>query len=129
MAKIKPEDLGAAITKELTLYHDDVTKRVNSLSEEAAKSLVDKTKATAPKSKKGGSYRRHIASKLLSENRFGNKTFVWYVKPPDHRLTHLLVHGHQTSKGGRTRKFTFLHEAWDQVRAEYENNVTEELRK
>ena len=125
MAKtIKPADLGAAIEKELTFYHEDVIKRVNSLSEDAAKDLVKKTKATAPVA--SGSFKRHISSKLLSQNRLGNKVFVWYVRPPDHRLTHLIVHGHA---GNNHRGNPFLHKAWDQVRTEYENNVAEELRK
>ena len=63
MAAIKPEALGKAIAEQLELYHEDVTRRVNALSEKAAKDLVKKTKATAPK--RTGSFRKNIASKLL----------------------------------------------------------------
>jgi hypothetical protein len=123
MAKtIKPEDLGAAIAQELTTYHQDVIKRVNQCSDEAVKALVKKTKATAPK--KSGAFRRSIAGKLLSEGNRGNK-YVWYVKAPHYRLTHLLVHGHEKVGGGRVKGDPFLKDALDEVLPAYEKAVTE----
>lgn len=127
MAKktIKPGDLGAAIAKELTLYSDTVVGLVNARSEEAVKALVKKTKATAPK--RTGDYRKHIAGKLLKQSRGGN-TYVWYVKPPDHRLTHLLVHPHETPNGGRTTPDPFLQNALDDVIPEYEKSIEEAIK-
>lgn len=127
MAKrtIKPGDLGAAIAKELTLYSDTVIGAVNARSEEAVTALVKKTKATAPK--RTGSYRKNIASKLLKQSRGGN-TYVWYVKPPDHRLTHLLVHPHETPNGGRTTPDPFLQNALDEVIPEYEKSIEEAIK-
>jgi hypothetical protein len=127
MAKsIKPEDLGAVIERELTLYHENVIERLNSLSEAAVKTLVKKTKATAPKGERG-SFRKSIASKLTKKGKRGN-TYAWYVKAPDHRLTHLLVHGHATKDGGRTKANPFLKHAVDEVLPEYEKNVEEALK-
>jgi hypothetical protein len=126
MAKtVKPEDLGAAIAQELEIYHADVIKRVNQCSEDAVKTLVKKTKATAPK--KSGAFRKSIAGKLLQEGSRGNK-YVWYVKAPHYRLTHLLVHGHAKQNGGRVPGDPFLADALNEVLPEYENAVTEAVK-
>jgi hypothetical protein len=127
MAKsIKPEDLGAAIEQELTLYHQNVIERVNVLSKEAVSKLVKLTRATAPKGERG-SFRKSISSKQIGKGQRGN-VYVWYVKAPDHRLTHLLVHGHATRNGGRTKSNPFLKNAVDEVLPEYEKNVEEALK-
>ena len=108
------------------MYHESVTERINSLSEKAVKALVKKTKATAPVGARG-SYKKRISSKLLKSGRNGN-TYVWYVKAPDHRLTHLLVKGHATKNGGRTKADPFLSNALGQVLPEYEIGVEEAVR-
>lgn len=126
MAKtIKPEDLGEIIGEELSVYHEDVTRRINDLSAEAVKSLVQKTKATAPK--RTGSFRKNISSKVLEKSPRGDK-YVWYVKAPDHRLTHLLVHGHAKKNGGRVKGDPFLRNALDDVLPAYEEAVEEAVK-
>lgn len=127
MAKsIKPGGLAAAIEQELTIYHAGVVERVNKASDEAIKELVKRTKSTAPVGIRG-SFKRNIAGKLLERNANGS-THVWYVKPPDHRLTHLLVHGHATKDGGRTKADPFLQNALAVVLPEYEKAVEEALK-
>lgn len=126
MAKtIKPADLGKVIEEELSVYHEDVTRRINDLSAEAVKSLVQKTKATAPK--RTGSFRKNISSKVLEKSPRGDK-YVWYVKAPDHRLTHLLVHGHAKKNGGRVKGDPFLQNALDDVLPAYEEAVEEAVK-
>lgn len=122
---IKPDQLGAALQEQLGVYHADVTRRVNACSEDAAKALVKKTKASAPKA--SGSYKKNIASKVLEKSPNGDK-YVWYVKPPDHRITHLLVHGHRTRNGGRTEANPFLKNSVDEVLPEYEKAVEEAVK-
>ena len=56
------------------------------------------------------------------------KRYIWYVKAPDHRLTHLLVHGHATRNGGRTKANPFLKNALDDVLPEYERAVEEAVK-
>lgn len=122
MAKtIELADLGQAIEQELTTYHRDVLTRVNSASEAAIKALVKKTKATAPR--QTGRFRKNIASKAIKGTQ-GDR-HLWYVKAPDHRLTHLLVHGHAKQNGGRVKGDPFLKNALDEVLPEYEKAVEE----
>ena len=127
MAKrVNIEDLSAALEEELTVYHEDVTAQIDKLSADAAKALVRETRATAPVGARG-SFKRHIASKQLKKSRNGS-TYAWYVRPPDHRLTHLLVHGHATRDGGRTKADPFLENALGRVLPTYEKQVQEVLR-
>ena len=121
---VKLEDLGAAISKELTIYHESVVEAIDAAGDKAVKELVKRTKATAPKY--SGAFRKSIAGKQLKKTSRGS-TYVWYVKAPHHRLTHLLVHGHATKDGGRTKADPFLSKALDQVLPEYEKDVMEAL--
>lgn len=120
---IKPADLGAAISQELTLYGREVTERVNTCGKDAIKKLVKLTKAKAPVGDRG-SFKKNIASKEIDAGH-GMKKFVWHVKAPDYRLTHLLVRGHATKDGGRTKPDPFLADALDQVLPEYEKSIEE----
>jgi len=123
MAKtIKPADLGAAIQKELTTYTEGVAERVNAVGKSAAEKLKKLTKASAPVA--SGSFRKNIAVKEVDSGH-GTKKYIWHVKAPDHRLTHLLVHGHATKNGGRTKSDPFLKNALETVLPEYEQAVKE----
>lgn len=124
---IKPDQLGEAIAQELTIYHESVNEAVNTATEKAAKDLVKKTKGTAPVGHRGD-FKRSIAAKLLEKTR-GLVTWVWYVKAPNHRLTHLLVRGHATVDGGRTKADPFLHNALDEVLPDYEKAIEEAVKK
>lgn len=119
--KVKAEDLGNAIAEELTVYHADVIERIDQAGREAIEKLVKLTKATAPVGARG-SFKRNIAA---DERKVGRnmKLFTWFVKGPDARLTHLLVNGHATKDGGRTKGDPFLANALDQVLPEYEKGV------
>lgn len=122
---VKPENLEAAIQQELSLYSDEVVDRVNQAGRESAKKLEKLTKATAPVA--SGSFKRNIATKEVDAGH-GMKKFIWYVRPPDHRVTHLLVKGHATRNGGRAKADPFLRNALDQVLPEYEKAVEESLK-
>lgn len=126
MAKgLKAEGLGEAITQELTLYHQNVLEKMDAAAKKAVKDLVKKTKASAPE--QTGSFKKNIASKAMP-TRIGAVQQVWYVKAPDHRLTHLLVHGHATVDGGRVAGNPFLENAVNDVLPEYEKAVEEAIK-
>ena len=123
MAKtVKPEKLADAIQQELTLYREGVAERVSAAGITAAENLRKLTKATAPVA--SGDFRKHIAIKEVDSGH-GSKKYIWHVKAPDHRLTHLLVHGHATKTGGRTKADPFLKNALETVLPEYEQAVKE----
>lgn len=126
MAKtVNLKNLGDAIAEELSIYHENVIAAIDGLSDKAVKDLAKKTKATAPVGARG-SFKKNISSKRLEKTERGSK-HVWYVKAPDHRLTHLIVHGHATKDGGRTKGNPFLQNALSEVLPEYEKGVREAL--
>lgn len=130
MAKtIKPTDLAAAVQQELTLYSQGVQNAVNKAGFRAIKELGRKTKDTAPFNAQA--YHRHYADLIATKtekSRTGDDTHIWYVKPPGHRLTHLLVHGHDTRDGGRTKADPFLSRALASVLPDYEKAVEEAVK-
>lgn len=120
MANINPGDLGDALAKTLTIYHDQVVAGMDDAGEEAMQKLVKKTKATAPVGARG-SFKKSITSTRQKGPR--GDLFIWHVKAPNHRLTHLLVHGHATRDGGRTKGDPFLQRALDEVLPDYEKAI------
>lgn len=122
---IKPTDLGAAISAELTLYHEDVVEKVNSAGASAIAQLVKKTKEKAPV--ETGDFRKSLTSKEVPAAH-GMKNYILYAKAPHHRVFHLLVHGHAKKGGGRVSGNPFLQNAIDEVLPEYEQQVEEALK-
>lgn len=124
---IKPEDLGKALQKELTIYSESVTERINAAAKAAIEKLVKLTKQTAPKGeRKSKKFAKSITYTETPKAR-GNE-YTWYVKAPNYRLTHLLVHGHATKDGGRTKANPFLQDALDEVLPEFERQVEEAVK-
>lgn len=123
--RIAPDDLSAALGEALTVYQKSVTDQLNNLSEKAVTKLVQRTKATAPVGDRGR-FRKKISG-TLKVKRINGNVYAWYVQAPDHRLTHLLVHGHATKNGGRTKANPFLQNALAEVLPEYEREVEEML--
>lgn len=124
---IKPDQLADVLQQELALYSKEVTEGVNDKGREAMKKLVKLTKATAPEGERG-KFKKAIAMKEEDAGH-GSKKFLWYVKAPEHRLTHLLVRGHAKKDGGRTKADPFLANALAAVLPEYEQAVEEVIQK
>lgn len=117
----------------LTIYGEDINEKLRGITTTSMKKLVKETKATAPKGKRKGEYKKHIAADYTGTRKSarglrGQKvSATWYVKAPDYRLTHLLVNGHATPDGGRTAANPFLQNAIDKVIPEYEQLVKEAI--
>lgn len=122
---VQIDQLADVLEQELTLYAQKVNENVYAAGATAVKDLVKKTKATAPE--QTGSFRKNIASKEL-EKTYRKFRFAWYVKAPDYRLTHLLVHGHANVDGSRTPGNSFLKDALSEVLPDYERKVEEAIR-
>lgn len=92
---ISPDDLAAAIAKELMEYADDVTEGVFEAVDEAANACNKEIKQHLSKGHgvDTGKYRKAFRLKTTEQTKY-NKEKTWYVKSPEHRLTHLLENGH-----------------------------------
>lgn len=124
---IRPDQLAAALQEQLTIYGKEVQESVNDAGREAMKKLVKLTKANAPVGERG-KFKKAIAMKEVDAGN-GGKRFIWHVRTPEYRLTHLLVHGHPTRDGKRTKADPFLKNAVDTVLPEYEQAVEEAVKK
>ena len=127
-------DLGTQMEQVLTIYSEEINDKLREITRECMKKLVKETKATAPRGhRKKNQYKKSITADYrgLKHSARGLKgqdvAATWYVKAPDYRLTHLLVYGHATSNGGRTRANPFLENARARIVAEYEQKVQEAL--
>lgn len=126
---IQVGNLPAALSDALSVYASDLISGVNEAGALSIKKLLKLTKANAPVMT--GKFRDSIAIKTVrAKSSAGYETarYVWYVKPPNYRLTHLLVHGHATRNGGRTKANPFLKNALDVVLPEYERAVEEAVK-
>ena len=125
---ITPGNLADAINQELTIYHQDVMNEIRDVTRKSMTDLVRKTRATAPVDK--GDFRKAIAGDFrgLAKGLHTAKA-TWYVKAPHHRLTHLLVHGHEKVNGGRVKGNPFLENALNEVLPAYEEAIKEAVKK
>lgn len=126
---VKPGDLGAALERELSIYGEEVNEGLRQVTEASMKKLVKLTKASAPVGKRGNFKKNITADYKGTRGKSRKVSATWYVRAPDYRLTHLLVHGHDKKNGGRTKSNPFLEDAVNQVLPEYEQAVQEVLKK
>lgn len=113
---ISVDQLSETINKELDNYNKVVIKGTKDEAKKHMAKLVKETKNTAPK--KTGKYKRAITSRKEWENPLGVE-YIWYVKAPHYRLSHLLEYGHATRNGGRTKAFHFIKNASDPIIESY----------
>lgn len=121
------DQLGEAITQELTLYNTNVITGVKKEAKKQMSRLVKDTKATAPVGRRKKHYRDSIKSKKLSENE-RSISYLWYVGGSDYRLSHLLENGHALRDGGRVSGTHFIQKASDPILEEYIRNVEEVIK-
>ena len=126
MSNVTFDKLSEAINKELSLYHQDVIEKIKKEAQTSVKQLVKDTKATAPVGTRKKHYRDSITSKKLSEND-RSVSYVWYVKGPDYRLSHLLENGHAKRNGGRVEGTHFIKKASEPIIEQYIKAVEEAI--
>lgn len=125
--RVTIDGLNEAISQELTIYSSGVASGIKTQSKKHMAQLVKKTKATAPVGHRKKHYRDNISSKKLNENEYG-ATYMWYVKAPDYRLSHLLEHGHAKRNGGRVSGTGFIRKATEPILESYEQAVEEVIK-
>ena len=127
--RIHVGELGSALEQELTIYAGEVDDALREVTTRNMQDLVKKTKATAPKGRRKGRFKRSITADYTGTKGKGRKvSATWYVRAPEYRLTHLIVHGHELPQGGRSKGNPFLQNALDEVLPNYEREVEEVLR-
>lgn len=114
------EDFGDVMSQMMQEFNQEICDGLKKSVEETAKEMEEETHSTAPSDR--GKYAKAISSKKVDETPT-SITWAWYVKPPHHRLTHLLAFGHQTRNGGRTRADNFLHTAVENAKRNQEKKT------
>lgn len=119
--------LSDALHDELKLYHDDIMKGIKKETKKSMTKLVKRTKDTAPEGVRKKHYKEFITSKLVDDTAH-SVAYLWYVRSPEYRLSHLLEDGHATVNGGRTRAFHFIGNATDLITDDYLKAVEEVIK-
>lgn len=122
---VSADELSEAIGGLLDDYNREVIEATKAEAKKHMGKLVKETKNTAPK--KTGKYKRAITSRKEWENPLGVE-YIWYVKAPHYRLSHLLEYGHAKRNGGRTKAFHFIKNATDSVVDSYVKAVEEVIK-
>ena len=126
MSKVTLTGFSMALGKILDDYTTAVQQGIDDAGRKAMRGLVKETKQTAPKVT--GDFAKAITSTEQKNANGMSSTFIWRVKAPFYRLTHLLVHGHAKKNGGRVPGNPFLHNAVSHAYEQYEADVEEVLK-
>ena len=124
--RIKAADLGGVIARELTLYDKELLEKISAEAETFVTKLVLKTWETAPVGRRKKHYKQNITYKKVEHPR--HTSYIWYVKGPDYRLSHLLENGHALRNGGRVEGTHFIQKAADPIIEAYIKAVEEVIK-
>lgn len=103
----KISELAAAISKELESYSESITENVKDSVDTVAKEVNEEIKSHVTFKKRRGKYIKSFRVKKTFENK-NKKVKTWYVANGEHRLSHLLEHGHALKNGGRAKAYPHI---------------------
>lgn len=134
------EDIDVCLQEILEEYGASCNKAMGRGITKTVKDMRDLTKVTAPKdggkwkgfpcTRPGGTFVKHIAYRTRG---FGMSfTGLWYVKPEEYRLTHLLEKGHEMyvfgkKRPNRAKAHGFVEDARDMAELEVVPNIIREI--
>jgi hypothetical protein len=124
--KISIAELDGAIAEYVRTWDKEINEAIDREAEKSAKKLVEETKKTAPVGKRKKHYRDSISLKRYNTSR--TTKYIWYVKGPDYRLSHLLENGHALKNGGRSKAFHFIRDASEPIIKDYETKIEEVIK-
>ncbi len=139
------DGIDVCIEEILGEYVGDCAKAVAAGVRDTTRQMKEETQQSAPTAAADGSYggyrwpvdaahlgrfRKSISFRFVDWGL--TSTGTWCVKPPYHRLTHLIVHGHKKFAfgrpvAGRTQGNSFLHEAVEHAEAALPRNVIKRI--
>lgn len=118
-------DLASELTKDLSMYSEDVSSKIRKSTKKATAGLVQTTKETAPVGRRRAfHYFEDITSRSLESSKLRERR-QWYVEDPNYRLSHLLDKGHEVRGGRRHPGTKFIEKAEDETRRRHTKEVEE----
>lgn len=131
--RIKPNEIQQAVERILQTYSDNVISQTKEIVDEVTKDALKQVKSHAPtgrgsKSRKRGTYKRHIASRTSYESLTEKRNTI-YVKDPEFRLAHLLEKGHRLHQGGHTSAHPHFEYGENVIDKELKKKITEAIEK
>ena len=125
MSDITIDQLGDAITAQLTSFEQHVREGVKRAVDETMDEMVKETKSAAQV--RTGRYKRKISA-TVDENTLMTYSKVWHVKKPDYRLAHLLDKGHALRDGGRYGGNQHVRSAENRAVENFQRKIEEVIR-
>lgn len=101
--KYPVSEMQQAIEKAVQTYRDDVIHDTKVVIDEVSKEATKLVKASAPVRPGGGKYKRSLTYRNVYESLTERRNVI-YASKGQHRLTHLLEHGHLTKNGKKKTK-------------------------
>ena len=138
MPTISFDQLDAALNDVLRQYATNAEADVDRVTKEAVATLVKLTRDSAPRGGGGrslrlnaygdGQARPHFFTSIASRKQ-PTGGYLWYVKSPNLRITHLIAKLHASRGGGSVRGNPFLVNSIAATTQEYIENIRKVLSK
>lgn len=138
MAAITIDQLDEALNDVLRQYAKDAEADVDAATKEAVATLVKLTRGSAPRGTRkralrlnaygDGQARPHFFTSISSRKQ-PTGGYLWYVKKPNLRITHLIAKSHASRGGGSVRGDPFLVNSLQTTLQEYMENLRKALQK
>lgn len=106
---IKAEELSGKLQMIFKAYDAGAVEVIDEAAEKTAKRVNEEIKAHVTFKTHPGGYVDHFEV-MKDESKTGpnKRVWVWHVKAPEYRKTHLLEKGHALRNGGRAAKFPHI---------------------